>query len=287
MAGCRPVLRGETMDHRQYIEEYLSADVDQALSAAERQVVSAHLVGCAECRQRREDERALKALLRRDIPILSAPQELRQQIIAALDREPAPSVAAPSEQARSKVRYLRFSRRPLWLGSLGAAAAAAVVLVLVLVKGLGRPPAHTPFDAAINDYFRSEQSFAASAALNSPTDLALALSMEFGYPIVWDFSSVGLTLTGARVEHRPDGRSLIYSLYKGKAGSILCINFRQADLVIPPGGQEVHGVHFYKYRDVWIGVVNYGQVFCYFVTRLTPTQLLPALIHNGPKLGRS
>ncbi len=265
------------MDHRQYIEQYLSADVDGALSSPERQAVSAHLAACADCRQRQADERALKALLRERIPIVSAPAELRHKIIVALDRE----------DAQSKGRRLRLSRRPLWLGSLGALAAAAAILVIILVRGLGQPPPNRAFDAAVNEYLTSERSFASSSRLSSPTDLALALSTEFGYPFVWDFSSVGLTLAGARIERRPEGKVLVYSLYKGKAGSILCINFRQPDLALPPGGQELHGVRFYQYRNLWIGVVNYGQVFCYFVTRLTPTQLLPALLHSGPKLGTS
>jgi anti-sigma factor RsiW len=270
------------MDHRHYIEQYLSADVDGALSPTERQAVAAHLAACADCRLRQADERALKALLRERIPIVSAPAELRQQIIAALDRE----------DARSNVRRLRFSGqplnpRPVWLALAGGLASAAAIFVILLVRGPGQPPPNRAFEAAVNEYLTSERSFASSSALSSPADLALALSTELGYPFVWDFSSVGLTLTGARIEHRPDGRALIYSLYKGKSGSLLCINFRQPDLALPPGGQDLHGVRFYKYKNLWIGVVNYGQVFCYFVTRLTPTQLMPALLHNGPNLGTS
>jgi anti-sigma factor RsiW len=270
------------MDHRQYIEQYLSADVDGALNSTERQAVSAHLAACADCRQRQADERALKSLLRERIPIVAAPAELRRSIIAALDRE----------DAQSRGRRLRFSGRPysprpVRFALLGGFAAAAAVLVILLFRGQGQPPQNRAFDAAVNEYLTSERSFASTSALSSPNDLALALATELGYPFVWDFSSVGLTLSGARIDHQPGQKVLIYSLYKGKAGSILCINFRQRDLIIPPGGQELHGVRFYKYKDLWIGVVNYGQVFCYFVTRLTPTQLLPALLRSGPKLGTS
>src|SRR5579864_2194058 len=129
------------MDHRQYIEQYLSADVDGALNSAERQAVSAHLATCRDCRDRQADERALKALLRERIPIVSAPVELRQKIIAALDRE----------DSRPVVRRVWFSRRPLWLGSIGALAAAAVVLMVILVGGLGRQPSNGVLDVAVND----------------------------------------------------------------------------------------------------------------------------------------
>ena len=267
------------MDHRQYIEQYLSADVDGALNAAERQAVTNHLAVCADCRQRQADERALKALLREKIPIVDAPFELRRKIIADLDREDARSAA-----------NVRFTRRPLLLASLGAFAVAATVLVAILIgglRGLGRQPSNRAFESAVKDYIKAEHNFAANSALGSPDDLAVALSAELGYPFVWDFSAVGLNMVGARIDHRPDGDAVAYSLYKGKAGSILCISFRKHDLIFPPGGKELHGVRFYQYNGFWIGVVNYGAVFCYFVTRLTPDQMLPALIHNGPKLGSS
>lgn len=264
------------MDHRQYIEQYLSADIDDALSPAERQAVSSHLASCAGCRQRQADERALKAVLRERIPIVPAPAQLRQKIIAALD----------VEDSRPAIGRVRFSRRPLWLGSLGAVAAAAVVLVVILVGGLRRPPpANNAFEAALNNYLSAERNFTSNPALGTQADLAVALTSEFGYPFIWDFSPLGLTLAGARIEHQPDGRAIAYSLYKGKAGSILCINFRQLDFKMPPGGEVVHGVHFYRYKDVWIGVVNYGSVFCYFISRLTPAQMTPALIHRGPNIG--
>jgi len=174
------------------------------------------------------------------------------------------------------------------MGSLGALAAAAVLLVVIFAGHWGRQPANSALEAAVNDYLSAERGFAPSPKLNSLTDLALALSSEFGYPYVWDFSSLGLSLAGGRIEHRPDGKAVVYSLYKGKAGSILCINVRQADFRYPSGGEDVHGVRFYKYRDVWVGVVNYGSVFCYFVTRLTPQQMMPALIRSGgPNLGAS
>ncbi|HXR34994.1 MAG TPA: zf-HC2 domain-containing protein, partial [Candidatus Binataceae bacterium] len=97
------------MDHRQYIEQYLSADVDGELSAPERQAVAAHLANCADCRQLQGDERALKALLQQRIPIVTAPPELRRRISAALDSETAPERAA---------RRTGRARRPLWMGGV-------------------------------------------------------------------------------------------------------------------------------------------------------------------------
>jgi putative zinc finger protein len=258
------------MDHRQYIEQYLSADIDGELSPAERQAVADHLSSCAACRQRQGEERAFKDFLHQRIPIGPAPPELRQKIIALLDRE----------DAGTALGRKRLTRRWLLTGTIGALAAAAVIAV-VMVGGLGRQH-NQALDAVANDYLSAERSFASNSAISTQAGLATALTSEFGYPFIWDFSSIGLTLAGARIEHRPDGAAVVYSLYKGKGQSILCINVRQPDFVFPPGGKETHGVRFYRYRDLWIGVVNYGSVFCYFVTRLSPAQMLPALIHGNP-----
>ncbi len=82
----RPAVK---MDHRQYIEQYLSADIDDELTPPERLAVMAHLANCPDCRQLHSAERALKSSLHDRIPIVRAPPELRDRIIAALDRETA------------------------------------------------------------------------------------------------------------------------------------------------------------------------------------------------------
>jgi hypothetical protein len=255
------------MDHRQYIEHYLSADVDGELDAAERQAVAAHLASCPECRQRRSEEHELKAVLREQIAMRPAPPELRQKIIAALDQEDASALGR--------------RRRRRW-GALGAIAAAAAIAAFLLIAGPLSHPRNPALEAAAADYLSAERGFASNSTIRTQADLATALTDAFGYPFIWDFSTLGMSLAGARIDHRPDGSTVAYSLYKGKGQSILCINVRQADLVFPPGGEELHGVRFYRYRQLWIGVVNYGSVFCYFVSRMPPAQMLPALVHHLP-----
>lgn len=263
------------MDHRQYIERYLNADVDGELSAAEQQAVSAHLAGCLACRQRQSAERSLKALLRQRIPIVPAPDDLRTKIIAALDAETARPTA---------VSLGRFTRRPLWVTSVSALAAAAVVVAMILLRGQGQQPVSPGiFESAIKEYLGAERSFASNPALSSPTEFASALALEFGYPYMWDFSPLGLNLLGARLDHLPNGKVVAYGLYKGPRGSILCISFRQFAFKFPPGGQVLHGVRFYRYGDLSIGVVNYGTVLCYLVSRLMPAQMAPALVVPSPK----
>jgi len=261
------------MEHRQFIELYLSAEVDGEVTGPERQAVIAHLADCTDCRQSVTTERALKSLVRQELPILAAPPDLRHSIIAALDRETARTIVKPA----------RITRRPLWVGSIAALAAAAAVIAVIMIRGMAPPPPNSTFEAAMTNYLQSEQRFSSSAGLQSLDAVAMALANEFGYPYVWDFSSLGLTLVGARFEHLPSGKVMAYSLYKGPRGSILCINFRQLDYSPPPGGEERHGVRFYRYKDLWIGVVRYSTVFCLLVSRFTPAQLTPALTVGAPK----
>jgi hypothetical protein len=157
--------------------------------------------------------------------------------------------------------------------------------VVILIRGLGEPPPNSAFDAAVKDYLSSQQGFASAAGLDSLPELADAIATEFGYPWVWDFSSLGLRLAGARIEHLPDGKVLAYSLYKGPRGSVLCINFPELAYRLPPGGEMLHGVLFYKYKDLSIGVVRYSTVYCLIVSRFLPAELTPALTVGAPKSG--
>jgi hypothetical protein len=98
---------------------------------------------------------------------------------------------------------------------------------------------------------------------------------------------LGLLAIGIESGGRPDRPSaqrqaIAYGLYKGARGSILCINFRRFAFKFPPGGKILHGVRFYRYGDFSIGMVNYGSVFCYLVSRFTPAQMAPALVLPAP-----
>lgn len=83
------------VDHREYIERHLSADIDGELDAEEQRAVAAHLANCYSCGQRRADAVELKRLLRERISI-AAPEALRARILAALD---AGKLAADVNQA--------------------------------------------------------------------------------------------------------------------------------------------------------------------------------------------
>src|SRR5689334_21437309 len=72
------------MNCDEYVDQFLSADADGELAAAERHLVEEHLRGCAQCRAKLEEELALKASIRRQMGAAKAPADLRLRIQAAL-----------------------------------------------------------------------------------------------------------------------------------------------------------------------------------------------------------
>jgi hypothetical protein len=111
--------------------------------------------------------------------MVSAPPELRQRIIAALD----------SERTLLPVERARLTCPPLWLGSV--AAAAAVLLLAVLIRGPSGPSPNSGLDDAVKVYLSSQRGFASAAGLDTLSVLAVALANEFGYPLGIGFLLVG------------------------------------------------------------------------------------------------
>lgn len=257
------------MDHREYIEHYLSAHVDEELSAGEKDAVTAHLASCTECREIEAAERATKTMIHERVRIIPAPDALRRRIGAALDA---------ADEAESRVhlvaRRKAFVRRPaFWMT---AASLAASIALLVLNFRIYQPANHT-FDAAIASYRTSEKKFVPTVGAGSNAELAEALINQFGVPLVWDFSSIGLAPVGGRIDHDSDRKVVAYSMYKGNNGSLLCIIDREEQFHFPPGGQLVKGIHIYSYKGYSIAATDrYASVFCVMVTRLPADDLARA-----------
>jgi len=250
------------MDHREYIERYIVSDRGTELDLEERAAISEHLAGCPECREKLESERATKSILQKKVPIVAAPPALRMRILATLD----------ASDARERSSRVATSGRRFWL-TAGAMAAAAILIVAILQQRQ-RPVA--AFDKAIAAYEQSEQNFTPAVGTESEDRLAVALINEFGVAPVWDFSSVGLSPAGGRIDHSADGKAIAYGRYNGQHGSLLCIIDRDDTFHFPPGGQVIKGVHIYRYRGFSIAATNRYAVFCIMVTRLPVVDLAHA-----------
>jgi len=72
------------MDHREYIERYLSAHADDELNADENEAVSSHLATCAECRETLAVERATKAMIQNRVRVIPAPDALPLPLLSMI-----------------------------------------------------------------------------------------------------------------------------------------------------------------------------------------------------------
>jgi anti-sigma factor RsiW len=245
------------MDHSEYIEHYLCADADGELAPAERDEVLVHLAGCALCRERLEAERALKATIRTELPMLRASDALHHRVRAGLDA---------IDRADTRRRALRSP--VMWLSAVALAASLALVTIKLRAQ-----PRNPMFDAAIASFERSQQNFVPTVGAKSVDELAVALINQFGVALVWDFTSMNLLPVGGRIEHAPDGSPVAYTMYEGSKGSLLAIITRE-DVVRPPsGGTVIKGIHIYQYQGFTIAETNRYAVLCVMVTRLSPGEL--------------
>jgi hypothetical protein len=252
------------MDHRQYVERYLGLYADDEVSAEERLEISDHVASCKDCEVLLAAECATRAILRQNVPEIPAPDALRHRILASLD-------AVDRAEARM-TRVRRFNRRPFWIAAASFAACVAVIIFNLRTHSVENPA----FDAAVASFVDSERKFVPTVGAGSTDELAVAMINQFGVPLVWDFSSIGLSSRGGRIDKMPDGKDVAYSLYKGSKGSLLCIINRGEGFRFFPGDQVVKGIHLYRYKGYSIAATNRYSVLCVMVSDLSVADLARA-----------
>jgi anti-sigma factor RsiW len=247
------------VDCKEYSEKYLSADADRELNPEEAREASQHLVICPDCTQRLASERELKSFLRKRIPIVSTPVDVRQRINAELDR------SAPSRFGSRMVRpALRWA----------PAAIAAVLLVIILFARSSQKPEIPAFDQAVASYSAMQSDFVPTVSAESGIKLGPHyndwLSHQVGMPLMaWNFDKLGYHFVGGRSEQLPDGRPVVYTMYAGPDGKIVCAFQRSANFPIPPGGETVNRVHhFYRYKGMSVCLTVAGDMVCILTCRM-------------------
>ena len=245
------------MDCQEYIEHFLSADADGELSAEEAQAVSQHLAGCPNCAARLASERAFKTFLRKRVPILATPADVRRQIAAELDR---------SAWSRFGHRLRAFAPALRW----APAAIAAVLIVIVLLSRQSQTPTVPAFDQAIASFTTFQNKFAPNVSADSAASLEQRYKEWLGIPVsVWNLDKLGYQLVGGRADRLPDGRPVVYTLYTGPDGQIVCAFQRFAHFAVPPGGQTVNRVHhFYRYKGMSVCLTTEGEMVCILTSRM-------------------
>ena len=270
------------MDCGTYIEKYLSAHVDGELSPDELRAAEEHLAGCANCRARFAEERAVKSLMRERARMLRTPAMVRGSILAALDAadsaERRDRAAGADRTGRSALRRART-----WIP---VALAAAAVFAFVIFHGGSMTHAHAirPFDVAVNHYAQFAVHFEPNVKSNSPPDISGAY-MDHKLPgLLWNLQPSGYKLVGGRIEHLRDGSPVAFTFYRGDAGSILCTFMRAQGFDPPPGAVQAMGEHnYYVYKGYSICLsYPYKGFICILVSRRTLNDFVQDIAASEP-----
>jgi len=262
------------VDHRDYIENLLSAHADGELRGGELREAEQHVAGCEQCRRRLEQDRELKALVHKYMAPVPAPAAVRRAILDALEHETSHGANFAARERSIDTP----ARRSVWLPIAVAAAVLVLASVAVRIFNPGRkqtqvaaskPGGVADFDLVIDRY----ESFNNHFEPNVPSDSFAGVSdayMDAHMPgFIWNFNPAGLRLVGGRLEKLPDGRTVTYTFYKGGDSAILCTRFKVSTDNAPPGAiHEIEGHRFYSYRGYSI-CYSYmpGGFLCLLITR--------------------
>jgi anti-sigma factor RsiW len=171
----------------------LAAYGDGELDPMQSAGVEQHLLGCTGCADRRDQQLALGARIKRDVPYYAAPPSMRSRAEATLAAAVVSPRAAPRDRGRRH-----------WLGA--GALAGSMVTVLAWITGntvLEWRDRSDLANEAVADHVRA-------TLANHLTDVATSdrhtvkpwLSSRLDYsPPVQDLSGEGFPLTGGRVDY--------------------------------------------------------------------------------------
>jgi anti-sigma factor RsiW len=225
--------------------EYVAADVDGVLGA-EADAARRHLERCPACRAEREQQTAVRGLIRShalpDLPI-----GLRTRVLAAI-----------AEESRRSERPRVF--RWAWVG---AAAVAALVAVLVVRSRT------SPFGAWMREYDLAARG---ALAIDFPTHAPDELEGFYrqhqadGIPAhVVDLSRAGFRLVGGALASFPDRRARL-SVYSDGEHFVVCdyLFAKRFPRALPASGEPV----FFSHADLNFCARRIGDEVCVLITRM-------------------
>jgi hypothetical protein len=281
------------LNHRKYIDDFLSAHADGELTGAELREAEAHVASCPECKARLDQERALKALVRKHAGQIETPSEVHTKLMALLAEEAARGEGALEQKSDSlrgpsRERGVRTSRRPaVWI----PLSIAACLIAFISARQLGflggdsvRVVYHQggvpEFDIATAYLAKFDRGFRPNVPSNSYRDVAGAYMDAHMPGYLWNFNGSGLRLVGGRLEKLPDGRMATFTFYKGSGHSLVCIRFKTSSDQMPPGAVHAMAGHsFYSYYGYAIcySYSPVGNFVCLLVTHQPINQLLESV----------
>jgi anti-sigma factor RsiW len=192
--------------------ELIVADLDDTLSASERDTVRAHLEDCGVCRNARALEAEFLAHLRRVPRLVETPSAVQERLRVALRRE---TMMAPPRS------------RPRLLGIV-----AALCLLGALAAALWSPPGVDYLGSVADDYRLAAAShLPLDVTTGDPNALAryFHTSRRFTFPPpVSDLRALGYRLVGGAIR---EWRGVVFAVmvYERDGEIVVCHRFRDVE----------------------------------------------------------
>lgn len=232
------------MDHNQ-AKELLPAYLDQELVLSDAIAVERHLGSCPECQQSYEEQRSVRARLKRDAAYFIAPAHLAQRI----------NMALPVERVRP-------NRLKGWNANWLSAGAVMVTLLAVIWSGILYHTLPSDQDRLVEDliasHVRSLQVDHLSDVVSSDQHTVKPWfhgKLDFSPPVV-NLGSQGFPLVGGRLDYLND-RTVAVLIYRHNQHPINLYIWPSTDRNLSPQMQSHQGYHLIH----WVAAsMNYWAV---------------------------
>ena len=253
--------------------ELITALVDGELTDAERFSIDAHLDDCPRCQRAYRQERALKNEIHRTGLGVTAPADLKREILA---RHGILPVAAESLSGWSKIA-LTF--RPFLHPAFGL---VLVLLILLPIIYLVRPHRQSMALAAleIQEKIAGGEIFLRKAtSQNELRDWQTrAVDGKFA-PMEYDLSSMHVRPVGGLVQEI-DRRKILVTVYSGDHISVTCFTFLGTEQDAPNNANTFFDtekkIRFYTFSKDGLNAVLHreGDVICILASKIPVKDLL-------------
>jgi anti-sigma factor RsiW len=251
-------------------QEWITALVDNELSAADRVAIDAHLNACVRCQGVYAQERRLKQEVRIASATITAPSALREMIQRPANR--------PRYRPRAQATLRDFLRTLLIRPAL-----ALVVLLLVLSPLMFRRGAEK--NIALETLSIHAQIIAGKQVLMRVEDpnglkrqLIQTVNGRFA-PMGFDLSAMKLYPVSGFVE-KIGGRDILVTVYQGEGSSVTCFTFLGSESDAPADAEKFYDatkkINFYSFSKGDLNAVMHreGDVICIMVAKMSARELL-------------
>jgi anti-sigma factor RsiW len=250
-------------------QEWITALVDNELSAEERAAIEGHLRACRQCQEAHEQERAIKQQVRLASASITAPAALRQAVEDARSR--------PGVWVQAQRKLKEFLAMPLVRPALIVALLLLVIYPLMFRGGEQRNIAM----AALSTHAAIASGQKTVTRVNDveklKAQLVQAVSGRFA-PMGFDLSTMKLYPVAGFVQ-KIGGRDVLVTVYQG-AGHVTCFTFLGSESDAPDDAtvffDEVKNIRFYSFSqgDFHAVLHREGELICILVSKMPAADLL-------------